>query len=65
MKWQSIKTAPKDGREILVYHKVAGFMSISYWEDGVGWVKASEDGFDAFNEEEQPTHWMPVPEPPD
>lgn len=74
MGWQPIETAPKDGRDILVMipEDSALVPDIAYWDSdkyasnprplwsmrkkwlwGVRWCR-----------EHQPTHWQPLPEPP-
>jgi hypothetical protein len=70
--WQPIETAPKDGTRILVVD--CGFVQIARWDEefdnyndrqGVpAWATfACDDGF--YSEyAENPTHWMPLPEPP-
>ena len=62
MEWQPIETAPKDG--------VTEFLA---W--GPGWHYPSSAAMDGSGEaycpnsgyalETKPTHWMPLPEPPD
>jgi len=49
--WQPIETAPKDGKEILVWCPVVGYAVVRAW-NGSG-ERLSE-----------PTHWMPLPGPP-
>lgn len=60
MNWQPIETAPKDGTEILTCDKGLGF-SVRYWgenEDGDNvWLPRIRGVF--------PTHWMPLPSPPE
>lgn len=66
-KWQKIRTAPKDGTNILLY----GFshdeqLKVCSWvteEDGNGEKHSSWYGWEWF-EYEKPTHWMHLPEPP-
>ena len=67
--WQPIETAPKDGREILLYDgdrvTFGGYLNAqsqgvepqAEHETFCGWwsVSGSDDVF---------THWMPLPEPP-
>lgn len=64
--WQPIETAPKNGRIILVAFPILsgaakGQMVVgeSQWCDGGYW-----EGFHR-PDKEQPTHWMPLPDPPD
>jgi hypothetical protein len=59
--WQRISTAPKDGKNILIYD---GFISVGYWLDGAHswndgnwWVEGGQITVD-------PTHWMPLPAAP-
>lgn len=56
-KWQPIETAPKDAHEILVYED--GEMSITYWN------KYAECWDYDVVCDSKPTHWMPLPEPPE
>ena len=63
--WEPIESAPRDGRQILtwrgdsyVVHVQGGsWYQTSFWSTHrqcfVGWPKESE-----------PTHWMPLPDPP-
>lgn len=60
---QPIKTAPKDGTEILAIQEGGHF--IARWVETMikrGWADSypQEDDFFWIN----PTHWMPLPEPP-
>ena len=62
MTWQPIETAPKDGTLILGYKN--GEMATVEWaycgESGDWNLVVSWDG-----QPWTPTHWMPLPEPPD
>jgi hypothetical protein len=59
--WQPIGTAPKDGTAILTFQSnlmTGGKMRVAVWRDDTvpkGWSAS----------EESPTHWMPLPIPPD
>jgi hypothetical protein len=76
--WQPIATAPRDGTKILVWiHQWAGEIhgvanatgnEIAYWANGTSdfpgadwWVCAGGDGYATWC---RPTHWMPLPAPP-
>ena len=68
--WQPIETAPRDGTEVIVCKRFEGLnpndlrkpqhdMAVVMW-DGSCWTIDSEFPF-YFDD---PTHWMPLPEPP-
>lgn len=75
--WRPIESAPKDGRELLGWypyhaaHPPGGGVYVMRWYDdrhaakpigffeASGWVWGRRD-----NRQRQPTHWMPLPEPP-
>jgi hypothetical protein len=71
MKWQPIETAPKDGTEILVYKRYRKYQEwvgkdeydfyihISFYDGGDWYISAYDPPWG-----NQPTHWMPLPEPP-
>ena len=61
--WRRIATAPRDGTPVLTFHPDSGEprIALSQWRFG-GW-------FDFWSElgpaiDAEPTHWMPLPEPP-
>ena len=63
MKWQPIETAPKDGISILVAlsrhnESITTVYWDSYWSLNIAGSYAEDD-------EVEPTHWMPLPEPPE
>ena len=56
--WQPIETAPKDGTGLLVYSDERIISAM--WSDGADdWVEVVHEYTFA-----NPTHWMPLPEPP-
>lgn len=57
MEWQPIETAPKDNTEVLL-GRPDGLFMIGFYRDG-----AWDDG-DYRDHETWPTHWMPLPTPP-
>ena len=59
MKWRPIKTAPKDGAEILTYSH-QGYCLMFWLEDEQRWEHSFYGGSPQFH----PTHWMPLPEAP-
>ncbi len=66
MNWQPIATAPKDADKILLYSAEEGF-DCGYWEESVwlpkggAWIIYLARSDTAIL---NPTHWMPLPEPP-
>lgn len=78
MDWQPIETAPKDGRDILVYRE--GLCYVAVWEQTwQRWMVRTERipgerdaavcleqvGFGSMIVARGPTHWMPLPAPPE
>lgn len=72
MSWQPIETAPKDGTTIDLWdsyygHRVTNARrAYHYWENGKpirekSWGRNDTDGPFVGN----PTHWMPLPKPPE
>lgn len=71
--WQPIETAPKDGTKIIVL-TVHGEIEISEWyvvttaeyePAGDGLFRKVETVFSQGWNGNHPTHWMPLPAPPD
>lgn len=67
--WLPIKTAPKDGQEIWVFNGEQGVMN---WTEGISiagkwalWIWSDSTLADVDPEPEQPTHWRPLPPPPE
>lgn len=66
MKWQPIETAPKDGTAILIWQpdKKKG-LSQDDNRYAIGYWRVAEGGWGNRNSAEvNPSHWMPLPEPP-
>lgn len=72
--WQPIDTAPKDGTAVLVYPGTwsGRSASIAKWESDKYakkprpyWSRDDDFGRVTFSREHPPTHWMPLPPPPD
>lgn len=70
MKWRPIETAPKDGTIILVYGYWDGELSEKdiereVWKAHFNLGTWCLDGSEFYAVEiANPTHWMPLPEPP-
>lgn len=73
MTWQPIETAPKDGTAILLCDEESGKWDNQQWSSCVvGWWDTDDEpewrdnGDMGCNGqcEYEPTHWMPLPEPP-
>ena len=58
--WQPIKTAPKDGTQVLGYFDghVVVMLWFTYSNDYTCWETVDAET------EVDPTHWMPLPNPP-
>lgn len=57
--WQPIETAPKDGRVVLVFDDAfeEPIFSLHTFESVIS-------DFGQFSNSYDPTHWMPLPDPP-
>ena len=62
-KWQSIETAPRDGSVLWLYQREGSPHMYEGW-----WHKDLLDGTEYWQDdadsEPNPTHWMPLPDPP-
>lgn len=63
--WQPIRTAPKDGTEILVF----GFLKVALDEASIRYMEVCRFYKDRWTVEwmdsyKPPTHWQHLPEPP-
>jgi hypothetical protein len=58
--WQPIESAPKDGTPVIVH---AGGNTRVCWFGTCGWTYHQRYG-GAATVVLEPTHWMPLPEPP-
>jgi hypothetical protein len=74
MDWQPIETAPMDGTNMLLAYRTLGVVLGHFDRDGTGdwWVAISRPDRPSIWSQwyldspdgEDPTHWMPLPEPP-
>jgi hypothetical protein len=78
MIWQPIDTAPSDGQDVLLFLKngtiaqarrdFGGYGEAEFIENKWGyreaWSPSGVDGYDCIWLSDEPTHWMPLPEPP-
>ncbi len=62
--WQMIESAPQD-TEILVYTKPWGPIVASYSSEFGEWFSRMQVPVSIKEEDELPTHWRPLPPPPD
>ena len=68
--WQPIDTAPRDGTQVLLYvpqdtdDEMPSFIAQGWYESGIfdrRWYEAAGECVC----DPQPTHWMPLPAPPE
>jgi hypothetical protein len=76
MEWQPIESAPKDGTAILAYipfawanEEPAALQDVVEWHGPAGsngfWFSRTAPNYhQACDKRCQPTHWMPLPAPP-
>ena len=73
--WKTIDSAPKDGTFVILAipgWELPACCAVASWQgrgDEANWYGMFDSGltFDAriYDIEEQPTHWMPLPSPPE
>ncbi len=66
-RWQDIRTAPKDGTRLLLYFPFDNAVYAAIWWMGE-WQVAGGMGASLVDDKEPrfvPTHWMPLPQPPE
>jgi hypothetical protein len=64
--WQPIETAPRDGRRVLLFVPPYG-PSTGHYRDDHNWGESASSWFahSVLNKEAEPTHWQPLPSPPE
>ena len=62
-KWQPIESAPRNYTSILLTNYTDDFQFVGYWHDG-NWRLWGFDCVLDLNDDEMPTHWMPLPDMP-
>jgi hypothetical protein len=65
--WQKIETAPKDGTKVWAYLPEFDEQTVLRWVvagNWAGWLYVDSVLNDCLDCELEPTHWMPLPEPP-
>jgi hypothetical protein len=60
MKWQAIGSAPKDGTRVLLHPGPKGYSVVGRRSLTNGWWEALPGKYQI-----RPTHWMPLPDPPE
>jgi uncharacterized protein DUF551 len=60
--WQPIESAPKDGTRVLCSFCKGEAPEVLYFSQGMWYSELEREGQSSFIF--QPSHWMPLPEPP-
>jgi len=60
--WENIDTAPKDGTDVLAFEYPT--IMVMYF-NGYNWVQSDNQASEWSPDRQCPTHWMPLPEPPE
>lgn len=67
MKWIKVKDklpaneGHKDLKRFLIWDRYIGYHELAYWYQGQ-WISEPDE---FYCKEYNPTHWMPLPEPPE
>lgn len=62
--WKTIESAPRDGSHILAWNGEIALMRFISGDDYALWVYADTSLDEICPEPDQPSHWMPLPNPP-
>ena len=68
--WRQIGTAPRDGRTILAYLPAQAGGAVRqdvvaiFWDGSGGRSSGWATAYSGARLDAEPTHWMPLPEPP-
>ena len=68
MNWMPIETAPKDKTKVFLYMKAINHMLVGFYADTVTLPDTVVHRYWDTNDDPVrwiPTHWMPLPEPPE
>ena len=60
--WQPIETAPKDSKSIILLDR-NGTSYSGFWRNHTGWNPDDNNHLSCYDT--NPTHWMPLPKPPE
>ena len=60
--WQGIESAPKDGTSFLGYEAIDETIYVAFYDAKFKGFYLIGDGYNDYKG--YPTHWMPLPEPP-
>lgn len=63
-RWQPIDNAPED-RDVLIYMPAWGPLIARFNGEFDEWTSRMQCPVSLAEEDERPTHWMPLPEPPE
>lgn len=68
--WRPIETAPKDGTHFLAYgpaaYEARMVMAVMSWVKPYNmWAMSHVGGWEYDEDLQDPSHWMPLPEPPE
>lgn len=65
MGWKPIESAPKDGTWFLAYGLGPLPCQVMQWAEYDGDGRLTWRDYNGFEYMEGPTHWMPLPDPPE
>ncbi|UXO93952.1 hypothetical protein Pan3_30 [Pseudanabaena phage Pan3] len=66
MTWRDIETAPRDGTRVTVGSTDGWVVGDAYWcEEDESWRELNNHPTDVWGWPIEPTHWQPLPPPPE